>query len=328
MADALPQLDMFASVETEATPEKKPANKNTKAAKPRKKTPRDPLLPERRSQTDFFLCDILDPTFKDDIHSMEHPMFSLSTKPDTEIRRYEHNGNTIEIAPSVLGLATINDKDVLIYCCSQLVEGMNRRREDISRTVRVTAYDLLKSTNRATGGREYRLLEAAFKRLRGTSITTDIMTNGTRITKGFGLIDSWEIIEKSPEDERMIAVEITLSEWLYNAVLGMEILSLHPDYFRLKPFERRLYELARKHCGGQTKWKIGLDLLHKKHGSKSKRREFRRMVKGLSESNHLPDYRVSFDEQRDKVTFWTRDHAKLMKAITGPNGREAFEAVR
>jgi hypothetical protein len=57
---------------------------------------------------------------------MEHPLFTLSTKPDTAIRNYEHNGNTVRIAPSAYGLATIHDKDILIYCISQLMAGLNQ----------------------------------------------------------------------------------------------------------------------------------------------------------------------------------------------------------
>jgi plasmid replication initiation protein len=315
------QLDMFGGVEGET-----PVEREVKQDRGRRQM--EPLLPDRRRQRDFFLCDILDPTLKDDMGTMEHPMFSLSTKTDTAIRRYEHKGNSIEIAPSMLGLATIKDKDILIYCVSQLVEAINLSREDVSRTVRVTVYDLLRATNRRTDGDEYKRLRAAFKRLRGTNITTNIMTNGVRITNMFGLLDEVNIIEKSPDDERMIAVEITLSKWLYNAVLGMEVLSISPDYFRLrKPLDRRLYELARKHCGPQTKWKVGLALLHKKSGSTSALWEFRRMVKQLTDSNHLPDYSVAYDENRDQVSFWTRNHAKLMKAITGPKGREVFEAM-
>jgi Replication initiator protein A len=41
---------------------------------------------------------------KDLIPQMEHPFYSLSKKPDTQIRRYEHNGNWLEIVPSVKGL--------------------------------------------------------------------------------------------------------------------------------------------------------------------------------------------------------------------------------
>jgi len=58
---------------------------------------------------------------------MEHPFFSLSKNPDTTIRRYEHNGNWLEIVPSVKGLATIYDKDVLIYCISQIMEKLKRK---------------------------------------------------------------------------------------------------------------------------------------------------------------------------------------------------------
>ena len=51
----------------------------------------------------------------------------------------------------------------------------------------------------------------------------------------------------------MIALEIKLSDWFFNAVLADELLSINRDYFRLrKPLERRLYELARKHCGEQS----------------------------------------------------------------------------
>ncbi len=87
------------------------------------------LLPDRHPTRDFFIADILDWALKDDRHSMEHPMFSLSKKPDRRIRHYEHNGNSITIAPGAYGLATIWDKDILIYLISQIVEGLNQGRK-------------------------------------------------------------------------------------------------------------------------------------------------------------------------------------------------------
>lgn len=265
-----------------------------------------PLLPERHPNRDFFVCDILDAAPKDDLGSMEHPMFSLSTKPDHNIRRYEHNGNSITIAPGAYGMATIWDKDILIYCISQLIESLNLGRE-VSKIVWVTAYDLLVATNRQTSGEGYRALQAALERLSGTRITTDIETNGTRITEGFGLIDRWKIIEKSPGDGRMVAVEIILSEWLYNAVLGREVLTISRDYFRLrKGLERRLYEVARKHCGKQTSWKVALAILHKKSGSSATLKEFRRKVKGMAKTDHMPDYRLVYDATADKAVFYAR----------------------
>jgi hypothetical protein len=93
------------------------------------------LLPDRHPVRDFFLADLVDWALKDDRHSMEHPMFSLSKKPDKRIRRYEHNDISVTITPSVLGLATIWDKDILLYCISVLMEGLNQGRKDVSRTV-------------------------------------------------------------------------------------------------------------------------------------------------------------------------------------------------
>lgn len=110
-----------------------------------------PLLPIRHPDQDMFICDFGDVIPKSDIASMEHPLFTLSTKPDTAIRHYEHNGNTVEIIPSVLGLATIHDKDILIYCISQLMAGINEGKTP-SRTVRFRAHDLLVTTNRGIGG--------------------------------------------------------------------------------------------------------------------------------------------------------------------------------
>ncbi|MBD1877128.1 MULTISPECIES: replication initiator protein A [Cyanophyceae] len=272
------------------------------------------LLPDRHRQLDFFVCDIIDTAPKDDLGSMEHPLFTLAKNPDTRIRLYEHNGNTVKIVPSVLGLATIFDKDILIYCVSQLTEAINRKR-DVSRTVRLTAYDFLVATNRDTGGRSYQLLEQAFQRLTGTKIFTNIVVGGRRFREGFGLIESYRIIEKSPNHARMVAVEVTLSEWLFQAVCSQEVLTLHRDYFRLgKGLERRLYELARKHCGSQPQWKVGLALLHKKSGSSSSLKEFRRMARNICEADHLPGYLLSFDEPSDSVLFQCRSERAQARA--------------
>jgi plasmid replication initiation protein len=276
------------------------------------------LLPDRHPNRDFFIADLVEWAIKDDRHSMEHPMFSLSKNPDRKIRRYEHNGNIVVIAPGAYGLATIWDKDILIYAVSQLVAAINADRKDLSPTVRLTAYDLLVSTNRHTGGGDYNQLQRAFERLSGTRITTDIRTNGVRQREGFGIIDSWKIIEKHPADGRMVAIELRLSDWLYNAILGREVLTLSRDYFRLsRGLERRLYELARKHCGHQTKWVVGLELLHKKSGSNSVLKRFRLEVKNIANADSLPDYRVHYDANTDQVMFYTKDPKALAASMKG-----------
>jgi len=247
------------------------------------------LLPDRHRQGDFFLCDIFDAIPKDDIASMEHPLFSLSTRPDQRILNYAHNGVEITVTPSVKGLATIHDKDILIFCISQLMAALNAGRQ-VSRTVYLKAHDLLIATNRETSGDAYRRLREAFERLAGTRITTNIVTGEHEVTTGFGMIEAWEIVRKS-RGGRMVSVAVTLSDWLYRAVLSKSVLTLSRDYFRLrKPLERRIYELARKHCGRQPEWVISVETLLKKSGSASPRRVFRKMLRDMIEAGHLPDY--------------------------------------
>lgn len=256
-----------------------------------------------RDEANFFVCDVLVP--KDDMASMEHPIFSLSTKPDTKIRHYEHNGNSIKITPSVLGLATIHDKDILIYCISQIVAKIKQGCE-ASRTVRMKARDLLLSTSRGVGGRDYKLLKESFERLRGTSITTDIKTNGQIISKGFGLIDQWEIVTEDKKSVKMLEIEVTISEWMFNSILGKEILTISKDYFSIRgALDRRIYELARKHCGKQKEWRIDIEKLKKKCGSYSSDRYFKFMVKEIVEKNILPDYQIDMSEKT--IVFYSRD---------------------
>src|SRR5258708_2306468 len=285
-----------------------------------KSSNRSPLLPERHPIQDFFICDVTDAIPKDDMGSMEHPIFSLSTKPDRSIREYEHNGIKITITPSVLGLATIHDKDILIYCISQLVAKMNAEKE-LNKALRLKAYDLLVATNRNTDGRGYEQLEAALDRLSGTRIKTNLKTNKKIKKEGFGLIDSWKV-ERNPKSERMSEIVINLSDWVFDAVLGHEILTLSRDYFRLrKPLERRIYELARKHCGHKDAWSISLDLLKKKCASASEDSEFRRLVGAICKEDalhsHMPDYSLAF--AGDKVRFVNR---KSMKALPSPDESE------
>lgn len=255
----------------------------------------EPLLPIRHPTADFFICDLGDVIPKSDIASMEHPLFTLSTKPDIAIRHYEHNGNSVTITPSVLGLATIHDKDILIYCISKLMAGINAGQQP-SKTVHLKAHDLLVTTNRQASGEGYKLLRQAFDRLRGTSIKTTIKTNGEEITDGFGIIDKYKIVVDDPKTKRMLELQVTLSDWLYNSVLGKEVLSINRAYFRLrKPIERRIYEIARKHCGNQEKWHISLENLHKKVGSSGTIKKFKESLNHIIKHGHLPDYAVSLE---------------------------------
>jgi hypothetical protein len=299
---------------------------------------RSPLLPDRHPTPDFFVCDIFDAAAypKGDMASMEHPIFSLSTKPDHRIRRYENNGSFIEVKPSADGLATVHDRDVLIFCISQLMAAINDNKP-VSRVVRFKAHDLLKSTNRMTNGQGYQGLKAAFERLAGTRIGTNIITGGQETYNNFGIVDAFQIVRET-RDGRMQEVEVRLSEWVFRAIQHSEVLTLHRDYFRLrKPLERRMYEIARKHVGKQLEWRVSLEKLQLKCGSCSTLKEFRRLIGAIIEEDrefqHIPDYSIDLDDG-DMVTFRSRGSAGIVPPkfepplLTGRLNATTYEAAR
>lgn len=263
---------------------------------------KSPLLPIRH-EPDFFVCDIFDAAPKGDQASMEFPVFTLSKKPDMSTARYDSADGKrwIEIRPSAKGRATVFDRDVIIYAISQLIAARNQGRP-ISKTVRFKAYDLLIATNRDTrgGGRAYQLLKQAFERLQGTQIATNIITGGVEQFDVFSMVDRARVIRET-RDGRMQEAEIVLSDWIMNAIDNQEVLTLDRRYFLLRgPLERRLYELARKHCGTQSKWAIKLENLQEKTGSRSTSFEFARLVRTIVQNDqdhgHFPGYSLEIDD--------------------------------
>lgn len=280
------------------------------------------------SKRDFFVCDFFGVSPKHDLASMEHPLFSLSTRPDRRVLNYRHNDTEVTVTPSVKGRATIFDADILIFCISQLMAAINAGRPT-SRMLTLTAHDLLLATGRETSGDSYRRLRDAFERLAGTRITTNIATGGKEVTSGFGLIEAWEIVRKTRAG-RMISVSVTLSDWLYQAVLSKSVLTLNRSYFDLrKPLERRVYELARKHCGRQPEWRVSIETLLKKSGSSSPRRVFRAMMRAMIKADALPDY-VLVEDPGDIIVFSPRADAveTVDRPTLRPLAAETYNAGR
>ena len=250
------------------------------------------LLPDRHPQKDFFILDISDVVPKDDTASMEHPMFSLATKPDMRHLLYKSGENSLEIIPSSLGLPSIKDKDILIFCISQLMHRKNRG-EEIGKRVRFSARELMMATNRNTDGREYKRVEKAFQRLQGTQFKTSIRTGSKKEVRIFSLIDEGGYVMREEGEWRLDYCEVVLSDWFMRAIEANEVVSISEDYFRLRrPLERRIYEIARKHCGNQKRWHIKLANLQDKTGSNAPLKKFRLNIRQIIESDHLPFYQL------------------------------------
>ena len=268
------------------------------------------LLPDRHPNRDFFIYELNDASVKDDMASMEHPVFSLATKPDSRKLTYSsRKGDRLVVSPSINGLATIFDKDILIYCISKLVHQKNEFDEKgigepITPYVEFSAHECMVACNWRTNDGGYRRFKEALFRLRGTTLTTDIETGGVKAHKVFGLIDEGAIVrmkdgEETPFDDegRMSRVRIKLSDWMFRSIEHMQVLTVDPKYFRLRrPLERRLYEIARKHVGNKNKpWKMGLELLRDKVGSSGPLKRFRFNLREIIRDGNIPEYGFHLD---------------------------------
>ena len=260
-------------------------------------------LTPRRYRPGLFSLDISSLGIKDTQQQLEHPLFSLSKKPDLGIRK-QHltSGVTIEIVPSALGRPTIWDKDLLIFAISDLRSRMERG-EAISPRIRFHTADVIEFCQRIKGGSAYARLNRALMRLAGALIKTNVRTGGIEATDYFHIIDKATIKRQYDKpDGRLIYCEFTLSDWLFRAVQNdSEILTLHPDYFRLRrALDRRLYEIARKHCGRQAEWAIGIEKLYDKSGSGSDLRKSSGLRKFRFELRRIAD---SAGDQRDLLEY-------------------------
>ena len=256
------------------------------------------LLPNYHPQQDFFFLDVADVVFKNDTLTMEHPFYSLTTRPDMRHLEYRTGDKWLKINPSSKGLPTVFDRDILIFCISQLTHRKNRG-EPIGRKVRFSARELLMATNRKTGGVSYKRLDAAFTRLQGTQFVTNIKLPNSKRKQGyFSLIESGSgFVYHDDERMRLDYCEVVLSELVMEAIEQGSVLSYAPNYFRLRrPLERRMYDLARKHCGNQKRWQMDLAKFQSKTGSRAPLKKFRFNVEEIIKENSTPYYRFELTD--------------------------------
>ena len=267
------------------------------------------LLIERYEKGDFFIAEGSDlPYIRDDMASMSHPLFALKAKDIRTIRYAQNNVKTEISANAEYGRATIFDKDIWIFAISKLMQAKFEGKE-INNVIEFSAVEFFKSTNRGLGGKQFEMFRDALNRLSGTRIMTEIETGGERSASGFGLLDGWDVTEENSK-KLPLKVVIELPHWLYRSITKDEVLPISKEYFRLrKPIDRRIYEIARKHCGRQASWKVSLELLHKKTGTTDVLRNFRSAINSLATANVLPDYSIEYDRKSNMVTFINRDES-------------------
>jgi hypothetical protein len=124
-------------------------------------------------QLSLFMVSTVDPPWRDNRDAMAYPFLSLEKRRTTPIE-YARNGVSIEVqAPSKLGLASIWDWDLIIFAASHLNQAIEDGRKPASR-ISFVPYDCLKQIGRPIGGAHYKRLAEAIRRLRATTIITNV----------------------------------------------------------------------------------------------------------------------------------------------------------
>jgi len=261
------------------------------------------LVPHRH-QPDLFVADLATTPLKDLAEHLEFPFFGLERQPRRENRRFEdEHGNYIELRPGLEGLPTIQDQDILIYCMSVAMAEVRRGRP-VPERIWMTASELLRFTNRTIGGRQYAAVEQAIYRLTQLTLVTNLRGEEATYTELFGIVDRASMVRRNSLQRRhtgaLLGCSVVLSAWIREALEARRVLTLHPDYFRLRtPLDRAVYQVVRKHCGEQREWAIGLPKLQSKVGSRDDPRNFRINLKKLSarwSDQDFLGYRIGFGD--------------------------------
>jgi plasmid replication initiation protein len=260
--------------------------------------------PDIARQFDLFVPFIADIPLRDQRETMERPFFSLSkNKRQKPIEYTSPDGKVyVHVFPNQeFGMATIWDADVLIWAASVLCEMKKRRTNEIPRTLHFQPYDLLKTIQRDTGGRQYSLLRDSLARLQATTIRTNIRADkARRKERQFSWIESFtDVIDEQTKTSK--GMSITLSDWFYEGVV-MEggVLSIDPDYFRISGGrERWIYRVARKHAGGagEEGFAIGLPTLFEKSGAEGDYRRFKFEIAKIARADDIPGMHLRIEEK-------------------------------
>ncbi len=229
---------------------------------------------------------------------MAFPFFALTKNAQMKPLTYKMNNVAIEMRPSASGVATIYDKEVILYIASLIVAKLDRG-DTVTQEFSFTANDLFRVTGTSSSARSYERLSEALTRLQGTQIRTNIEAGGEGEEGWF----SWFSEAKTTyrrgknDEKRLRSVQVRLCDWLYRAIVkDRRILTYNLAYFDLGPIERRLYELARSLCEDGTEFEIVLKQLALQVGSQDTAARFKQALKTIVRADELPDYHIAMHD--------------------------------
>ncbi len=264
--------------------------------------------PKADAQPDLFAPAFGDIASRDGIDMMEFPFFSLSKKKRFNAIRYENPRRGISVVVSggePHGIATIWDKDILIWAISQVREALDRN-ETPNQTIYFHPYSLLKAIRRDTGKTEYQLLRKSLKRLANTTVFTTIRRQTVTEETDFHWIERVRSATENKTGEGAGMWSITLSDWVYEAAVrnGL-ILTLDDDYFLLTGGrEKWLYGVARKHGGYQEHgFTMPMRALYEKSGTSEQYKFWAHEIRQIVKADEMPGYHLSVWRNKEGVEY-------------------------
>lgn len=263
--------------------------------------------PSKGEEQDFFIPTVYDVGIRDSRNIMDVAVFRLSKKEKRagEVITYELRDGNVKVSAGPAGMASVWDYDLVLMAVSHLTEAMNRYRdgrgEKPGRVFRPHVGDVLKFLRRAYGGKQKDDLVETCLRLNTTHVAvrrTEKGKNGRTITvnEGEPLISRYKVIENSSGKPEFIEIEV--AQWMYREITGgkkPDVLALHPDFFLIGTgIGRFVYRLARR-AAGKTEARWSFQTIYERSGSAGTFKEFCRILRGIVESNDLPEYTLTME---------------------------------
>ncbi len=251
-----------------------------------------------RPQGDLFRLDSpLTAEIRGERSLMAFPFFALAKNAWMKPLAYRTDTVSIEVRPSASGVATIYDKEIVLYIAS-LMAAKIEIGETVAQDFVFTAHDLFTVTGANHSARSYARLSEALERLQGTQIKTNIEAGGEGEEGFFSWLSEAKLHYSRTRggERRLKAVKVRLCDWLFRAILlDRHVLDYAAAYFQLGPIERRIYEVARS--SGEERLETDLATFRLQIGYQNPLANFRNALKQIAATDLIPDYRLDLIEQ-------------------------------
>ncbi|WP_018251338.1 replication initiator protein A [Sphingomonas melonis] len=263
---------------------------------------RSPATSGTLPQRDLFALDSpLHGEIRGERSLMAFPFFALSKNAWMKPLTYDHATVSIEVRPSASGVATIYDKEIVLYIAS-LMAAKLEAGDQVEQDFVFTAHDLFSATGSNHSARSYGRLSEALERLQGTQIKTNIEAGGEGEEGFFSWLSEAKLhYSKTKSGERRLkAVKVRLCDWLYRAILlDRHVLDYAAAYFQLGPIERRIYEVARSTCEEGGALDLDLATFRLQIGYQNPLSNFKAALKQIVSTDGIPDYHLELIEETE-----------------------------